>query len=406
MKRLLAGMLVLFTLICTIARFGFGVDFKNQNAAEPNTVAQNTGKPEKKKKTKDPDDKRTGSSSFTFVGVGDDLIHGALWWRQELAGQGYNFDSYYELTNPYTQAADLAFINQETVCAGNILPFSHYPSFNSPTEILDSVARAGFDWTAMSSNHTLDAGVDALLYHLQYMKDTYPEISVTGSHMTEEESHQYIVRDVNGIKVGLLGYTYGMNTGNNPEDMPWLVEIIDEDAIREDMEALSQISDVQIVSMHWGTEYDNGINEMQQKYAKLLNELGVEVIIGTHPHVIEPAEIYHGEDQDTLIYYSLGNFLSAQDTNYGMVGGMASFTLNYDFDTLETTFEDVKFIPTITYLDYQFYTFKTTTIHEYTDDYVPDHYVTTQGYDMSKEWVIQYVQDVMGNPEGIEIVLS
>ena len=347
-----------------------------------------------------------GSSSFTFAGVGDNLIHQAIFSQYEMGVTDYDFKEDYALMKPYIEAADLSFINQETICAGEEFGLSHYPQFNGPTQILDAVADTGFDWLAASSNHSLDKGSDALLAELNYLHENYPDISVTGAYRSEEESNQYIVREVNGIKVGLLGYTYGLNGIPLPEDMPWLVELINEDQIQKDMEALSKISDVQIVSMHWGTEYHTEIEADQQALAQKMNEWGVEVIIGTHPHVIKPAEIIQGEKQDTLCYYSLGNFLSAQDTNEGMVGGMASFTLQYDFDTQETSFKDVKFTPTVMYYDPAFTTFKLMTIHDYNDDYIPSHYVASLGYDMSKAWIQNYVKEIMGSPEGIEVVVE
>lgn len=347
-----------------------------------------------------------GSSSFTFAGVGDNLIHQAIFSQYEMGVTDYDFKEDYALMKPYIESADLSFINQETICAGEAFGLSHYPQFNGPTQILDAVADTGFDWLAASSNHSLDKGSDALLAELNYLHENYPDISVTGAYRSEEESNQYIVREVNGIKVGLLGYTYGLNGIPLPEDMPWLVELINEDQIQKDMEALSKISDVQIVSMHWGTEYHTEIEADQQALAQKMNEWGVEVIIGTHPHVIKPAEIIQGEKQDTLCYYSLGNFLSAQDTNEGMVGGMASFTLQYDFDTQETSFKDVKFTPTVMYYDPAFTTFKVMTIHDYNDDYIPSHYVASLGYDMSKAWIQNYVKEIMGSPEGIEVVVE
>ena len=347
-----------------------------------------------------------GSSSFTFAGVGDNLIHQAIFSQYEMGVTDYDFKEDYALMKPYIEPADLSFINQETICAGEEFGLSNYPQFNGPTQILDAVANTGFDWLAASSNHSLDKGSDALLAELNYLHENYPDISVTGAYRSEEESNQYIVREVNGIKVGLLGYTYGLNGIPLPEDMPWLVELINEDQIQKDMEALSKISDVQIVSMHWGTEYHTEIEADQQALAQKMNEWGVEVIIGTHPHVIKPAEIIQGEKQDTLCYYSLGNFLSAQDTNEGMVGGMASFTLQYDFDTQETSFKDVKFTPTVMYYDPAFTTFKVMTIHDYNDDYIPSHYVASLGYDMSKAWIQNYVKEIMGSPEGIEVVVE
>lgn len=353
------------------------------------------------KKETDPE-----SSSFTFVGVGDNLLHDVIFLDYMNGNTAYDFNQDYALMKQYIEPADLAYVNQETICAGEEYGLSGYPTFNGPTQILDATINTGFDWLAASSNHSLDKGADGLISELDYLHDQYPEVSVTGAYRTQEESEQYVVRDVNGIKVGLLGYTYGTNGIPLPEDKPWIVDLIDEEKIENDVKEISKISDVQIVSMHWGTEYHTEIEPDQEELAKKMNEWGVEVIIGTHPHVIKPAEIIKGEDQETLCYYSLGNFLSAQDTNDRMVGGMASFTLNYDFTNGETTFENVRFTPTVTYFDPNFTSFKTMTIHEYDNSYVSSHYATALGYDMSKEWIQNYVTEVMGESEGIEVVLE
>lgn len=126
-----------------------------------------------------------------------------------------------------------------------------------------------------------------------------------------------------------------------PEDKPWLVNVfvkneetgeVDYDLMDRILDPLIAQSDVQIVSMHWGVEYQNQPNDMQKAVAQYLHDKGVEAVIGSHPHVIQPAEIIKSADQETLVYYSLGNFISGQDQNYTMVGGMAQFTMNYNFD--------------------------------------------------------------------------
>lgn len=343
-----------------------------------------------------------GSSSFTFVGVGDNLIHGAIYYYQNLAGQGFNFDSIYEYTNQYTKNADLAYINAETICAGNLMDLNSYPVFNGPTEILDAVVNAGFDWMSICSNHTMDMGDAGLMYEMKYLEEHYPDFTYTGSHLSEEASHTPTVVEINGIKVGLQSYTYGLNGFSLPSGEEWLVNLINKDEIKEDIEALNKVSDVQIVTMHWGEEYNTDVTAEQKELGQFLNELGVDVIIGGHPHVIETGEIIHGKKQDTLCYYSLGNFLSAQDQPERMVGGMASFKLNYDFDTEKVSFEDVKFTPTVTYFDPGFNTFKTTTIKEYNDDMAASHSMPQT----TKAFVQQYTEGVFGHPEGFELVLE
>ncbi len=384
MEKFLIIWLLAICITCT-----FGLSTQKKEAPKKKTKTDNT-------------EERTGSSSFTFVGVGDNLIHGAIYWRQNMAGQGFNFDDIYELTNKYTQNADLAYINSETICAGNIMELSSYPVFNGPTEILDAIAHAGFDWTSICSNHTLDTGDTGLLYEMQYLEENYPNLKYTGSHLSEEASNTPTVIEMNGIKVGLQSYTYGLNGYSLPDGEEWLVNLIDKDEIKRDIEALNKVSDVQLVTMHWGEEYNTNVTDEQKELAQFLNELGVDVIIGGHPHVIETGEIIHGKEQDTLCYYSLGNFLSAQDTPDRMIGGMASFTLNYDFDTKKVSWSNVKFTPTVTYFDPDFYSFKTTTIKEYNNDMATSH----QQYECTVEYVQAYTQEVFGNPEGFELVLN
>ena len=342
--------------------------------------------------------------SFTFIGVGDNLYHGALYYRQRMAGNGYNFDTYYDGTREYSENADLAYINMETICNGDEhYELSSYPLFNGPKKVIDAVYNAGFDWWSISSNHSLDTGANGLLEQLNTIHEKYPDIITTGSHTSLEDKNTPIVKEINGIKVGFLGYTYGLNGLIVPEDKEWLVSMINKDQMKIDMEALSKVSDIQMVAMHWGVEYSTSISEEQKDLTKYLNELGAEVIIGTHPHVIEPAEIYHGENQDTLVYYSLGNYTSAQDAAPRMVGGMASFTINYDPNTFETSFTDVKFIPTVTWFDGGFNDWKTYTLADYNNDLYATHR-HVYDFDLSKEWVTNFVKEVMGESQDIEIV--
>lgn len=344
--------------------------------------------------------------SFTFVGVGDNLYHGALYYRQRMAGNGYNFDSYYDGTRSYTENADLAYINFETLCNGDEnYELSSYPLFNGPKEVVDAVYNAGFDWWSISSNHSMDTGASGLLEQLNTIHTKYPEIITTGSHTSQEDKDTPIVKEINGIRVGFLGYTYGLNGFSVPEDKPWLIDLIDKEQIKKDMEALSAVSDIQMVAMHWGNEYSTSVSDEQKDLVEYMNELGVEVIIGTHPHVIEPAEIYHGSSQDTLVYYSLGNYTSAQDEAPRMVGGMATFTVNYDPNTKVTSFTDTKFIPTVTWFDGGFNDWKTYTIMDYNNDLYATHRHVND-FDLSKEWVINFVKSVWDDSSEVELVLE
>lgn len=385
---------IIILCIFNFSLMGFILTHPTPNSKEATKVVKNVS-------TK----KQENKKSFTFVGVGDNLYHGAMYWYPYQRDGYYNFDSYYEMTNKYTQNADLAYINFETLCIGEEYELSGYPTFNGPIEILSSVNKAGFDWWSLSSNHSMDRGAEGLLTQIDLVRKNYPDVITTGSHTSQKDKKRTLVKEINGIKVGFLGYTYGLNGFSVPEDKLWLVDLIDKDQMKKDMEALSKVSDVQLVSMHWGEEYQMEPTEEQEDLANYLNELGAEVVIGSHPHVIEPAKVIKGKKQDTLVYYSLGNYTSAQDMDITMVGGMASFTLNYDPDTKKTSFTDTKFIPLITWFDVGYNAWKTYPIEDYNDSLAQTHNLASN-YDLSKEWVQQFVQSVMQDCDGVEVVLE
>lgn len=350
--------------------------------------------------------------SFSFAGVGDNLLHEPIYYYWDTDHDNRDYAPIYQGITPVISAADLGYINQETVCAGDAFGLSTYPSFNGPSEFLDTLAASGFDWLSASSNHSMDAGTEALLYELDYLKQRYPGISVTGAHSSQEEANTPIVREINGIKVGLAGFTYGLNGYSKPEGYDWLVDVYDDGngninyaLIDQILDRLNAASDVQLVAMHWGVEYTNDPTPVQRELAQHLHEKGVEAIIGTHPHVIQPAEFIKDDNQETLVFYSLGNLLSAQDTNATMVGGLAQFVLNYDFNTKKASFENVTFTPTITLISPDLHTFGVALLPDYTDEMAANQFVTVvSGEDCSVQWVKDYTASVMGAPEGIEII--
>lgn len=335
----------------------------------------------------------------SFAAVGDNLIHGAIWYYNQKSDGTYDFKDIYEHTNPYTRNVDIAYINQETICGGTELGLSHYPSFNGPYEVLDAVADAGFDWMAASSNHTMDAGVQGILNQLQYMKKHYPKIKITGSHASEEDAQRLQVIERKGVKFGILGYTYGLNGYTLPKGKEFMVDLIDKEKILQDVERLKKVSDVQVVSMHWGTEYSFEPNAEQKELAQALSDAGVDVIIGEHPHVIQPMDYVTGKDGNkTLVIYSLGNFLSAQDDHQNMLGGMARWTLSYNKTKQEVSFKDVAFWPTVTHIEGNFSFFRTYALKDYTDELAARHTLTTQyQQDNTRAYYIHLTNQVMND---------
>ncbi len=333
----------------------------------------------------------------SFLAAGDNLIHGLIYYSGDQGDGSYSFDRMYERVSDEISSADIAYLNQETICGGTQLGLQSYPTFNSPYEILDSVAAAGFDWISTSSNHSMDVGEEGILSQLSHLEEL-PQLIQTGTNASADEAKEYKVIEKNGVKIGLLSYTYGLNGFALPDGKEYLVNLIDEDRIREDMKALNQISDVQVVSMHWGVEYQFEENEEQRALAQLLSDEGADVIIGTHPHVLQPMEVLKGEEgNETLVIYSLGNFVSAQDVNSRMLGGMAKWTLVYHPSDKSVSFKNICFEPTVMYFDPSGTDVQVYPLSEYTDDTGASHYLSAYGQDMSKQYFIDLVKEIMGN---------
>lgn len=333
----------------------------------------------------------------SFLAAGDNLIHGLIYYSGDQGDGSYSFDRMYERVSDEISSADIAYLNQETICGGTQLGLQSYPTFNSPYEILDSVAAAGFDWISTSSNHSMDVGEEGILSQLSHLEEL-PQLIQTGTNASADEAKEYKVIEKNGVKIGLLSYTYGLNGFALPDGKEYLVNLIDEDRIREDMKALNQISDVQVVSMHWGVEYQFEENEEQRALAQLLSDEGADVIIGTHPHVLQPMEVLKGEEgNETLVMYSLGNFVSAQDVNSRMLGGMAKWTLVYHPSDKSVSFKNICFEPTVMYFDPSGTDVQVYPLSEYTDDTGASHYLSVYGQDMSKQYFIDLVREIMGN---------
>lgn len=340
--------------------------------------------------------------SVSFVAVGDNLIHGAIYSDPLYVNAGYDFTSIYDEVKPTVEEADIAYVNQETILGGREMGLSHYPQFNSPQEIGDALVAAGFNWVNHATNHTLDRGEEALINTLNFW-DKYPEIKVSGIARNESEASQIQIIEKDGVKFGILAYTYGTNGIAIPEGKEYLVNLIDKDKIKQDVKTLETKCDAILVSMHWGQEYSFVPSEEQEELAQFLADLGVDVIIGSHPHVIQPMSSIKGVNgNETLIIYSLGNFLSAQDQNFQMLGGLASWNLVYNTKTKEITYKDAKFLPTINFYGEGYRNYKVYLLKDYTNEIASRHGLSLLGQDVSREYFINQVHSVMDDSFPIE----
>ncbi|MFA9557895.1 CapA family protein [Evansella sp. AB-rgal1] len=288
-------------------------------------------------------------TTATIAGVGDVLIHSSLYKDAYVDGK-YNFKPMLENAKPYLSQADLAFANQETMLGGVELGLSDYPMFNSPTEVGDALQYIGIDVVSIANNHTLDAREQGVLNAIEY----YESIGMiyTGGYRSEEDRLEIRTIDANGITFSFLAYTYGTNGIPIPEGKEHLVNLIDRDVINEEIIAAKEVSDVVVLSLHFGNEYEPMPNEEQISLAEGFSASGADIIFGHHPHVLQPMDWIEQEDgRRTFVAYSLGNFISGQEGVEREIGGMVQLevkkTVQGDKVTIEL--QDPRFVPVYTY---------------------------------------------------------
>ncbi len=255
--------------------------------------------------------------------VGDALYHTGC-YKDGLQSDGtYNFDKQLADVTPIVKNYDLAYYNQETVLGGVELGLSSYPTFNSPKEVGDAFIKAGFNLVSLANNHTMDKGQKAILNSVAYWREQ-TNVLTAGSYDSFEDKARSHIGEKNGITYAFFAYTYGTNGLSVPKGKEYLVNLFDEAQVKADIEAVREKVDVVLVSMHWGVEYTHVPTETQRRQAQFLADLGVDVIIGSHPHVIQPIE-HIGK---TLVIYSLGNFISGQNELVRRIGMIASVDIN------------------------------------------------------------------------------
>ena len=274
---------------------------------------------------------------ISIIMVGDMLMHTPV-EKSALQEDGtYSYDAIFANTVSKIQAADLAIVNEEVIIGGEKLGISGYPAFNAPFELGDDLVEAGFDVICHGTNHALDQGKKGLKNCLTFWEENYPEIPVLGIHGSKEDQDEIYIYEQDGVKIAILNFTYGTNGIALPSDMPFAVDLLEEEKVVSAIAKAEELADFTIVCPHWGTEYELGTTSQQKKWCNIFMENGVDLGLGTHPHVIEPVEMLVDEatGHSMLVYYSLGNFVnwtsgSGEGIANRMVGGMSEVTLGMD----------------------------------------------------------------------------
>ena len=259
-------------------------------------------------------------TTFHLTAIGDIMCHNTQYMDAYNTDTGeYDFSYVFEDIEYYIKNSNITVANLETTFAGEDVGYSNYPRFNTPDALAYNLKKLGVDVVSTAGNHCLDYGFDGLSRAIDVLDKA--DISHVGTYQTQEKRDTIVFRYVKGIKIAFLNYAYGTNGITIPSDKPYCINLIDEELIKKDIEtAKSQEADIIVASVHWGTEYSTVPNDTQNKLADFLFQNGVDIILGTHPHVLQKMEkrtvtLADGTTQDGFIIYSLGNFISDQNAN-------------------------------------------------------------------------------------------
>ena len=348
--------------------------------------------------------------SVSVVMVGDVLLHMPIEKACRDEDGNYDFNPIFANVKDEISAADLAIVNQEVILGGVELGISGYPCFNAPVDIGDALVNAGFDVVLHGTNHALDKGKQGLMNTIEYWKNNHPEILVLGINETEEDKERVDIVEINGIRIAILNYTYGTNGLPMPQSMPFAVDLLEEEKVRQDLAYAEENADFTIVCPHWGTEYNLETDKSQQKWTLVFREGGADLILGAHPHVIEPVEFIeddvpgysnnHGGG-DMLVYYSLGNFVSWTSSEgpgitKRMVGGMAQVTITRT-DEGEAVITDHAVEALVAHLSRQYHGVSVYPLSTYTDEMAATNAIDIQDNSFSKQQCFDICNTVWGD---------
>lgn len=318
-------------------------------------------------KNENPVTNSKNNMNIKLSAVGDIMVHDDQLKAQfDSKNKTYNFDNNFKYIKPYISNSNLAIANLETTLAGSDAGYSSFPRFNSPDELADSIKNSGFDIVSTINNHAYDRGSDSVYRTLDVLRSK--NLKIVGTKKNSD-SDNFLIQDVDGVKLGITSYSYGQVSSNNkalnglpikPSDLNNMNIFSYHDvdsAFNEITTTLDNMNknktDLQVVVLHWGNEYERNPNEFQIELANKLCDYGVDIIIGSHPHVVQPIEMIKStkNNNETLVIYSMGNFLSNQrneilNKNYTEDGVMVNIDINKNLKTDKTTISGVEYIPT------------------------------------------------------------
>ncbi|WP_051637180.1 CapA family protein [Lachnospira multipara] len=362
---------------------------KDENSVEPDAVVEET--------------QTEADAEIDLIMVGDILLHTPIEEYSKQADGTYDYSAIFTNQKEDISDADLSLVNQEVIIGGEDLGISGYPAFNCSYNLANNLESTGFNVILHATNHALDKGKKGVVNCLNNWKTNHPNMTVLGINDSKEASDNIYVYEKDGMKIAILNYTYGTNGIPLPSDMPYAVNMLEEDKVVADIAKAKEISDFVVVCPHWGTEYLLGTDSMQKKWTKIFMDNGVDLVIGTHPHVIEPIEMLTDETtgHQMLVYYSLGNFVNwTSSTGSGisdrMLGGMAKVKLGRD-DNGNVVIKDYGVKAIVSHVTSKLNGITVYNLSEYTDELAKENEIIKQDSNFSKEYLVNLANKVWGD---------
>lgn len=326
-------------------------------------------------------------TSAKLVAVGDNLMHRSCTLSAKNADGTYDFTKHFANMADIFKAADLAVISQDTVLGGIELGATSTETgiFNTAVELADGMADAGINVVLAANNHIMDEGSAGLNTMMSYFSTKYPNITLLGVNNSREAKDEPVYVETNNIKIAMINYSYGSNQTADLDASPYLLNQYDEDWLADILKQAREEADFIIAFPFWGEQNSMDYTQEQERQAQFLADNGVDLIIGSYPHVVEPVKWITAENGDrTLVYYSLGNFQSIQNTVENMLGGQANITISKEEDGTHISDYSLDFV--VTHYEQressEYYDIVTTyPLADYTSDLAARHGMSVSGND-------------------------
>ncbi len=338
---------------------------------------------------------------LTFSASGDNLIHDGIYLQAAARATdgGYDFSYCYENVKDYISSFDISQINQETLI-NDVLPASSYPMFSTPGEMGHDLYDAGFRVFSLANNHTYDKGATGLSATMDYWAQMPEDVYISGIHEDNTDYTDIEVQETNGMKIAHLCYTEMTNGIPKPSDSTYHVVLTSETAIiQSQIELAKSMADIVIVNVHWGNEYSRVFTDAQNALAQNMANWGADLIIGTHPHVVQDAQWLTAQDgRNVFVAYSLGNFISTQNRADTMIGTVLECEFVKETDENGTTTSAVinpKLKPVITHYDSNYTNVRVYMYEDYTSELADSHGINAWAPEFGMDYIIDLVSSTI-----------